>query len=104
MAMSRGSQTILRRPGCVRTAAALPSILRLPEYWSFADPWTCPILVLSFQINRLSFFEEGPDAFVEFFGAAAQNLITVFHRNHGLDRSGVDTHVETFLRQPQSNR
>src|SRR5689334_17331908 len=94
-AMSRASHSILRKAGLVNTAAAaLPLILRLPEF----DPLR--ILSSSLDIDRLSLFEKGPDAFAEFFRAAAQDLISVFHRDHGLDRTGIDAHVEAFLGQP----
>src|SRR5438445_13823795 len=95
-AMSRASHSILRKAGLVNTAAAL--ILRLPEY----DPLR--ILSSSPDIDRLSLFEKGPDAFVEIFRAAAQHLIAVFHRDHGLDRAGIDAHVEAFLGQSEPHR
>ena len=41
---------------------------------------------------------------LKFFRAAAQDLIAVFHGNHGFQRAGIDTHVEAFLRQPQTGR
>src|SRR5207237_10583292 len=75
-AMSRASHSILRKAGLVNTAAALPLILRLPEY----DPLR--ILSSSPDIDRLSLFEKGPDAFVEFFRSAAPHLIAVLHRDH----------------------
>src|ERR1700755_1193620 len=95
--MSRGSHSILRKAGLVSTAAALPLILRLPEFFSYPFLWSAP------DIDRLSLFEEGPDAFGEILGPAAQHLITVFHRDHGFNRTGVDRHVETFLRKPQTH-
>src|SRR5882762_11814637 len=96
-AMSRSSQCILRKPGCSSTAAAFPLILRLPEYGSLRT------LLLSSDIDRLSLFEKGPDAFVEIFRAAASHLIAVFHCDHRLDRAGIDAHIEAFLRQPQTH-
>src|SRR2546421_8946733 len=86
-AMSRASHSILRKAGLVNTAAALPLILRLPEY----DPLR--ILSSSPDIDRLSLFEKGPDAFVEIFRSAAQHLIAVFHRDHSFNRPCIDTHV-----------
>src|SRR5882672_7552227 len=76
ISMSRFNHSILRKPGLVSTSAAFPLILRLPEF----GPLRIPFLAL--DIDRLSLFKEGPDAFVEFFRAAAQDLITVFHRDH----------------------
>src|SRR6266850_8133961 len=67
-AMSRASHSILRKAGFVSTAAALPLILRLPEFSPLR------ILSSSLDIDRLSLFEKGPDAFVEFFRTA---LLTV---------------------------
>src|ERR1044072_5223029 len=96
--MSRASHSILRKAGLVSTAAALPLILRLPEF-SPLRVWSS-----SRNIDRLSSLEKGPDAFAEFFRAAAQHLIAVFHQNHGFDRAGIDAHVEAFLRQPQTHR
>src|SRR5690349_13163468 len=87
MAMSRASHSILRKAGLVRTAAALPLILRLPEFFS------CPFLLSAPDIDRLSLFEEGPDALAEILGPAAQHLVAVFHCNRGLDRTGIDGHV-----------
>src|ERR1700761_1027034 len=89
--MSRFIQSILRNGGFVITAAAFPLILRLPEFPVLAG------LLLSPDIDRLSFLEKGPDAFIEIFRAAAQHLVTVFHRDHSLDRAGIDGHVEAFL-------
>src|SRR5664279_4234923 len=90
-AISRSSHSILRKAGFVKTGAAFPLILRLPKYRSLADPFLSP------DIHRLSLLQKGPDALVEIFRAAAQHLIAVFHRNHGLDRPGIDAHVETFF-------
>src|SRR5882757_10604530 len=98
-AMSRASHSILRKAGLVSTAAAFPLILRLPEFFVLCGSWSSPS-----DIDRLSLFEEGPDAFAKIFRAAAQNLITVFHRNHGLDRTGIDAHIEAFLGKPQAHR
>src|SRR6185436_1640444 len=97
-AMSRASHSILRKAGFVSTAAALPLILRLPEFSPLR------ILSSSLDIDRLSLFEKGPDALVEFFRAAAQNLIAIFHRDHGFNGSGIHAHVEAFLGQPQTHR
>src|SRR3569833_1753807 len=97
-AMSRASHSILRKAGLVNTAAALPLILRLPEF----DPLR--ILLSSLDIDRLSLFKNGPDACAEFFRTAAQNLIAVFHRDHSLDGSRIDAHVQAFLGQPQAYR
>src|SRR5450755_1994024 len=97
-AMSRASHSILRKAGLPSTAAAVPSILRLPKY----DPFRTFLLAL--DIDRLSLFEKGPDAFIEFVRAAAQHLIAVFHRDDGLDRSGINAHVEAFLGQPEAHR
>src|SRR5216683_3202920 len=88
-AMSRGSHSILRKAGFSSTAAAFPLILRLPKYRSVLG------LLSSLDIDRLSLFEKGPDAFAEFFQAAAQDLIAVFHRDHRLDRPGIDGHVRS---------
>src|SRR5882672_1517755 len=88
-AMSRGSHSILRKAGFSSTAAAFPLILRLPKYRSVFG------LLSSLDIDRLSLFEKGPDAFAEFFRAAAQDLIAVFHRDHRLDRAGIDGHVRS---------
>src|SRR4029079_8493031 len=52
---------------------------------------------LALDIDRLSFFKKGPDALVEFFRAAAQHLIAILHRDHGLDRSCSDATVTAFL-------
>src|SRR5690348_7724978 len=93
-AISRLIQSILRKAGFSSTAAAFPLILRLPKYRSFPDS------LLSPDIDRLSLFKEGPDAFVEIFGTAAQDLIAVFHRNRGVQRACVHAHVEAFLRKP----
>src|SRR5436189_2340208 len=93
-AMSRASHSILRKAGFVSTAAALPLILRLPEYGPLRILFSAP------DIDRLSFFEEGPDAFAKIFRPAAQDLIAVFHGNHGFDRAGIDGHVEAFLGKP----
>src|SRR3954451_8298935 len=90
-AMSRASHSILRKAGFVSTAAGLPLILRLPEFRPV------PVLSSSLDIDRLSLFEKGPDAFVEFFRTAAQHLTAVFHRDHALDRAGIDSHVDAFL-------
>src|SRR5439155_21222768 len=51
-AMSRASHSILRKAGLVNTAAALPLILRLPEF--------SPLRILSSSpdIDRLSLFEK----------------------------------------------
>src|SRR5882724_11398849 len=67
-AMSRGSHSILRKAGFSSTAAAFPLILRLPKYRSVFG------LLSSLDIDRLSLFEKGPDAFVEIFRTA---LLTV---------------------------
>src|ERR1700759_146043 len=83
-AMSRFSQSILRKAGFASTIAAFPSILRLPKYRLLAS------FLLSSDIARLSLFEEGPDALIEILGAAAQHLISVFHRNRRLQRAGID--------------
>src|SRR5260370_22609645 len=96
-AISRFSHSILRKAGLVGTAAAFPFILRLPKYWSVFGS-----LSLALDIDRLSLLKEGPDAFVEIFRAAAQDLVAVFHCDHGFNRAGVDAHVEAFLRQPQA--
>ena len=96
--MSRFSHSILRKPGFVSTAAAFPLILRLPEFSPLR------ILFLALDIDRLSFFKKGPDALAEFFRAAAQDLVAVFHRDHGLDRAGIDAHIEAFLGEPQAHR
>src|SRR3954470_23550362 len=77
--MSRFSHSILRKPGLVSTSAAFPLILRLPEYGPLR---ILRLVFLAPDIDRLSLFEKGPDAFAEIFRAAAQHLITVFHRNH----------------------
>src|ERR1700757_3765541 len=95
-AMSRFNQSILRKAGFSSTVAVFPLILRLPKYGSFANSF------LSSDIDRLSLFDKGPDAFGEIFRAAAQHLIAVFHRDHGLQRTRVHANVEAFLRQPQS--
>src|SRR6516164_1069775 len=97
-AMSRGSHSILRKPGFSSTAAALPTILRLPKYWSFAD------LYLSIFIDRLSLLEKGPDAFVEIVRAAAEHLIAILHRNRSLERTCIDADVEAFLGKPEADR
>src|SRR5579859_802334 len=97
-AMSRFNHWILRKAGFSSTVAAFPSILRLPKYRPLADS------LLSSDIDRLSLFKEGPDAFAEIFGAAAQHLVAVFHRNRSLERRRIHTHVEAFLRQPQTDR
>src|ERR1700759_4912376 len=94
IAMSRASHSILRKAGFSSTAAAFPLILRLPKYRLFASS------SLPSDIDRLSLFEEGPDAFVEIFRAAAQHLIAVFHRNRRLHRRGIHADVEAFLAQP----
>src|SRR6201991_1282039 len=90
-AMSRFSHSILRKAGFASTVAAFPSILRLPKYRLSAS------FLLSSDIDRLSLFEEGPDAFIEIFRAAAQHLIAVFHRNRRLQRAGIDADVEALL-------
>ncbi len=89
---------LVRKAGLVSTAAAFPLILRLPEFGPLRIP--CSYRLSSSDIDRLSLFEEGPDAFVEIFRAAAQNLIAVFHRDHGFNRSRVDAHIEAFLGEP----
>src|SRR5580698_6853867 len=85
--MSRFIQSILRKAGFVIASAAFPLILRLPEFPVLGG------LLLSPDIDRLSFFEKGPDAFIEVFRAAAQHLVAIFHCDHGLDRAGIDAHV-----------
>src|SRR5215470_10350616 len=85
-AMSRGSHSILRKAGLVSTAAALPLILRLPEFFSY------PFLASAPDIDRLSFLKEGPDAFAEILGPAAQHLVAVFHCNDRFERAGIDGH------------
>src|ERR1700749_3186065 len=97
-AMSRFSHSILRKAGFASTVAAFPSILRLPKYRLSAS------FLLSSDIDRLSLFEEGPDAFIEIFRAAAQHLIAVFHRNDSFHGSGIDAHIEAFLGQPETYR
>src|ERR1700749_5068530 len=97
-AMSRFNQSILRKAGFSSTAAAFPLILRLPKYRPFAGSWLSP------DINRLSLFEEGPDAFIEIFRAAAQHLVAVFHRDPGFQRAGIDAHVEAFPGETQAHR
>src|SRR5450756_2874345 len=92
-AISRASHSILRKAGLVSTAAAFPLMSRLPTLGLLRTLFSLPS-----DIDRLSLFQKGPDALVEIFRAAAQHLIAVFHRDHGLDRAGVDAHVETFLR------
>src|ERR1700744_4979661 len=89
--ISRFIQSILRNGGFIITAAAFPLILRLPEFLSLAD------FLLSPDIDRLFFLDKGPDAFFEIFRTAAQHMVTFFHRHHGLDRAGIDGHVEAFL-------
>src|SRR3954454_17031509 len=61
-AISRSSHSILRKAGFVRTAAAFPLILRLPEFAVSCGPF-----FLSLDINRLSLLQKGSDAFGEFF-------------------------------------
>src|SRR3954471_20968776 len=102
-AMSRSSQSILRKAGFVSTAAAFPLILRL-QIALICYPGLSRTILLSLDIHGLSLFEEGPDALAKIFRAAAQHLVAVFHRDHGLDRAGIDAHVEAFLRQPQTHR
>src|ERR1700759_5327565 len=85
--MSRASQSTLRKPGLVSTSAAFPLILRLPEYGPLR---ILRLVFLPPDIDRLSLFEKGPDAFAEIFRAAAQDLITVFHRDDGFERAGID--------------
>src|SRR5436190_4633510 len=92
-----------RLRSCERLAWSAPplrchSLLRLPEFFSY------PFWLSAPDIDRLSLFEEGPDAFTKILGTAAQHLVAVFHRDHGLDRAGVDGHVEAFLRQSQAYR
>src|ERR1700692_349940 len=98
-AISRFSHSILRKAGFARTAAAFPLILRLPKYWSVFGS-----LSLALDIDRLSLLKKGPDACVEVFRAAAQDLIAIFHRNYRFHGAGVDAHVKAFLRQPQAHR
>src|SRR3954447_7325104 len=103
IAISRSSHSILRKGGLVKIAAAFP-LMSSPTFASLAV--SCGPLVhalLSTDIDRLSLLEKGPDAFTEIFRSAAQHLIAVFHRNHGLKRAGIGTHVEAFFRQPQCN-
>jgi hypothetical protein len=45
--------------------------LRLPEFFSY------PFLLSAPDIDRLSLFEEGPDAFAKIFGPAAQHLVAI---------------------------
>src|SRR4051794_22244255 len=97
--MSRFSHSTLRKAGFVITAAALPVILRLPEFFVL-----CGSSLSAPDIDRLSLLKEGPDAFRKFLGAAAQDLVAILHRDDSFQRSGIDAHVETFLRQPQANR
>jgi hypothetical protein len=47
------------------------SLLRLPEFFSY------PFLLSAPDIDRLSLFEEGPDAFAKIFGPAAQHLVAI---------------------------
>src|SRR5580765_6738991 len=101
-AISRSSHSILRKAGFVKTAAAFPLMLSLPD-WPLAGPWFFASM-LAPDIDRLSLFQKGSDALVEILRAAAHHLIAVFHRNHGFERAGIDTHVEAFLRQPQTDR
>src|SRR6476661_4138621 len=101
-AISRSSHSILRKAGFVKTAAAFPLMLSLPD-WPLAGPWFFASM-LAPDVDRLSLFQKGSDALVEILRAAAQHLIAVFHRNHGFERAGIDTHVEAFLRQPQTDR
>src|SRR3954469_14971245 len=94
--MSRASHSTLRKAGFVITAAALPLILRLPEFLVlYGSSLSAP------DIDRLSLLKEGPDAFRKFLGAAAQNLVAILHRDDGFQRSGIDAHVKAFLRQAQ---
>src|SRR5258708_37328576 len=94
-AISRASHSILRKAGLVSTAAAFPLILRLPEFRVLVGSCcSAP------DIDRLSLFEEGPDAFAKIFGTAAQNLVAVFHGDDSLERAGIDRHVEAFLGEP----
>src|ERR1700712_896647 len=86
--MSRLSPSILRKPGLVSTAAAFPLIIASPGIRSFFGSFV--LVFLSFDIDRLSLFKKGPDAFAEFFRSAAQDLITVFHRHHGFGRTRTD--------------
>src|SRR6266581_5603517 len=65
-AISRSSHSILRKAGFVITAAAFPLILRLPKYRSVVGLFSS-----SPDIDRLSPFKKGPDAFVEIFRTAA---------------------------------
>src|SRR5436309_11152064 len=97
--MSRFSHSTLRKAGFVITAAALPLILRLPEFLVL-----CGSSLSAPDIDRLSLLKEGPDPFREFLGAAAQDLVAVLHRDDSFERSGIDAHIETFFRQPQANR
>src|SRR3954469_8535896 len=96
--MSRASHSTLRKAGFVITAAALPLILRLPEFLVlYGSSLSAP------DIDRLSLLKEGPDAFRKFLGAAAQDLVAILHRDHGFQRSGIDAHVEAFLGQAQAH-
>src|SRR3974390_2779311 len=95
-AISRSNQSTLRKPGRSNTAAALPSILRLPKY----DPFSGS-LSLSIGIDRLSLLKKGPNAFVEIVRATAQDLVAILHRNHRFERSRIGAHVEAFLGEPQ---
>src|SRR5271170_7025057 len=98
-AISRFSHSILRKAGLVSTAAAFPLI-----YCVSRNIGPLRILVLSTDIDRLSLFEEGPDAFVEIFRAATEHLVAVFHRDRRFKRARIDAHVEAFLGKPQCNR
>src|SRR4051794_18729327 len=97
--MSRASHSTLRKAGFLITAAAFPTILRLPELLFFAG-----LVVSALDIDRLSLLKEGPDAFVEFIRAAAQDLVAILHRDRRFQRSGIDAHVEAFLGQAQASR
>src|SRR5438270_13827910 len=96
--MSRPSHLTLRKAGFVITAAALPLIVRLPEFLAlYGSSLSAP------DIDRLSLLKEGPDAFRKLLGAAAQDLVAILHRDDSFQRSGIDAHVETFLRQAQAD-
>src|SRR6185369_8824783 len=89
----------LAKAGLGQHRGGIPTHIASPGIRSFADPF-----FLSPDIDRLSFFEKGPDALVEIFRAATEYLIAVFHRDHGFDRAGIHTHIEAFLGQPQTDR
>src|SRR6478736_5811249 len=95
--MSRGSHATLRKAGFVITAADSHSFCVSRNY--------CSLRALSsaLDIDRLSLLKEGPDAFRKFLGAAAQDLVAVFHRDRSFQRSRVDAHVEAFFRQAQAD-